>query len=191
MLRRTFALVSLLFCYAANCQQTIHGIGRDGLQPELDIERQGAGDLYIQINYKVLTNTPRNTWLMISNKVGSKLAMWQTNGEALPLIDPSAKAAYDLPVESTVKQATLGINRRFRPQQWWGGPEETLRTQKVVAATGFRLKTCFGVVFTNDVVLSVNPLMYHVSPNHETVHLVEFPTIRIALGKDGTIQQLK
>jgi hypothetical protein len=184
-------IVGLMLCNHMFGQDLdVYGLGTNGLQPVLQIERANQ-DWYVQIDYKTQTNVAWRTWLMISNKVGAKLSLCQTNGVLVPLLDTSAKAAWSLPIKSTASDVFKGVETRRRASQWWGGVRRVLEPGRIYPATGFRLTSAFGISLTNDFILSVSPLMYKVETNMETAHLIEFPTIRVKLKGDGTVEKLE
>jgi hypothetical protein len=144
----------------------------------------------IDIALTAQTNFPAHTWLKITNHVGSKLELWQTNGVPVVSKSPDVLAAFHLP-QKTIASEILNFHpRRGRVYQWWlvgrpvfeGTSEDT---------ADFKLESAFDISPTNDYVLQIVPLIYKVETNEIAAHLVEFAPIKVKLMANGSIQKLQ
>jgi len=168
-----------------NAGPGICGQASYGLQPLLVVEQLDA-NWWLRIYYEAQTNFPEYTWLKITNSVGAKLQVWLTNGTELKSRDADVLSAMVLPRESTVADIMRGTPGGLsrRGMQWMatdaGHPN---------AASGFRMEEAFDISITNDLILTVTPLIYKVETNRVTAHLVEFAPIKIKLTADGKVQK--
>jgi hypothetical protein len=163
----------------------------NGLQPHLLIEKSGKNwdDWDIEIDFIAKTNFAKNTWLKITNRVGSKLQLWLTNGVELQLTNPSALAAMNLPSQTAVSNIMRNVHpSNTRGLQWWPVVQHGVVDGESYQATGFKLQSAFDISFTNDVVLQITPLIYKVETNMETAHLVEFPSVKMKLLSNGEVR---
>lgn len=183
-------LIRVFLCNTAFAQPEIFGIPANGLRPSIEIER-GNNDWYLQLNFLAENNFSRNAWLKITNRVASRIRAWDTNGVELPLKDPDALGVSTLPANTTVSNVMDGVERSRRGLQWWRTNVKGATAGRSYPVTTFSLGSQFGVAFTNTVILSVTPLIYKADTNNGTVHLVEFPSIRVKLSKDGTVEKIE
>jgi hypothetical protein len=156
----------------------------NGLEPHLLIEKNG-NDWSVEIDFLAQTNFPKNTWLKITNRIGSKLQCWLTSGVELPSTNPSVVAATQLPPQTTV----LDIMNSVRPSHTRGLQWLFTRPGSLSGVTAFNLHDVFGFSLTNDLVLQVSPLLYRVGTNGVTAYLVEFPPIRIRFASTGDVRK--
>jgi hypothetical protein len=184
----------LLFLGTFICQSAlaleIPGVGTNGLRPVVGIQRYGD-DWLFQIDLIAQADFSRTTWLKITNRVGSKLRVWNTNGVECLMKDPSALAALTLPVDTTVPAIMRGVDRSRQGLQWWRTNLKGVKSGKRYPVTTFGLAPQFGVGFTNDIILGMNPLIYRVDADTNAAHLIEFPAIRLKLKADGTVERLE
>jgi hypothetical protein len=156
------------------------GIATNGLKPVIQFVRLEKG-WGVQIIFVGQTNFLRNTWLHITNKVGSKVRVWETNGVEIQLRDSSALAASSLPVQSTVSNVMQGVVRSRRGMQWWPHGKDWSGEGAMDPAYYFLLQPIVGVPITNDIKIELHPLIYRANTNNEGVQLVEFSAIRAKL----------
>jgi hypothetical protein len=194
--------VGTLVIAAVASGQVTNEVGRDGnireiqgettneLQPRLLISKQ-QNNWDFAIDFTGPTNVPRNDWLKVPNRVGSKIELWLNDGRKLEPTDADARGAMNLPAQTTVGEATSGINRRWRSGQWVRIPGHLGRNgQRLFAQTGsFELSKIFGASFTNDVKLKITPVLYKRESN-DVVRLVEFPPITMDLMTNGDVQKV-
>jgi hypothetical protein len=168
----------------------IQGEATDDLQPIVLVSKQQF-NWDFGVDFAGPTNVQIGTWLKITNRVGSKLELWQNDGQKLDAKDNDALAAMRLPVKTTVSEATAGINRRWRGGQWLRLPKRLQRNgKKMLVNTGvFNLTKVYGISFTNEVVLKLTPLLYKADTN-DMVRLVEFPPITLKLLTNGDVQKV-
>jgi len=163
----------------------IAGQATNGLQPHFLVEQYKSG-WSIEIDLYAQTNFEPNAWLKITNREGSKLQCWLTNGTKLSLTNPSSIAASKLPLQTTVSTILKTVRPRDRRGlQWW-----PVAGRAVDPGFDYPMAT-FGVPFTNDVVLQIAPLIYKVDTNGVTAHLVEFPAAKLKLTSDGKVEQIR
>lgn len=136
------------------------------------------------------TNFPPQTWLKITNRVGSKLALWQTNGTPIVSKKLDVLAAFDLPPKTAASEILNFHPRRGRVYQWWlvGRPAVQGSSEDIA---DFKLESAFGISPTNDYMLQISPLIYKVETNEVIAHLVEFPPIKIKLLSNGDVQKIE
>ena len=169
--------------------QDANGEAMLGLQPRIFI---GASRSYwtIDIDYIAKTDVPSYAWIQVTNRVGSKLRLWLTNGVEVIPKSSDALGALRLPALTTVSNIMAGSwMRGSRAGQWlmhWGA-----KAGEDQQAGHCLLGTAFGMAFTNDVVLEITPLLYRVETNRITAHLVEFPPIKVKLFSNGTVQEIR
>lgn len=172
----------------------------DGLQPVIDfILDHNAINFYpprngweIDIALASQTNFPARTWLKVTNYVGSKLELWQTNGVQIISTNATILGAFHLPKQTKVSEI---LSHSFSPRnqrayQWWlvGHPANEWSSDYTA---NFMLESAFDISLTNDYVLQITPLIYKVETNGVTAHLVEFPPIKVKLMANGNVQKLK
>lgn len=168
----------------------IFGEPTNCLQPRLLIEKYG-NNWSVGIDLYARTNFGKNTWLKISNRVGSKLQFWSTNGVEIPLTNSNVLAAKNLPSQTTVSDIMRGVHpTHIRGLQWWPVVGRGVATGEFYQMAGFSLQSDCGISFTNDVVLEISPLIYKVETNGAKAHLVEFPPIKMKLMANGNVQKL-
>jgi hypothetical protein len=164
----------------------IPGHATNSLLPVLIVEKFET-DWTIEIDYIAQTNFPRNTWLRITNRVGSRLEAWSAYGTVLKSTNQAVLAAMTLPAETTVAEIMKGVRPpSIRGMQWLGTDPGLSFT-----AASFGLRSAFTVPVTNDLVLQITPLIYKVDTNKTTACLVEFPAIKLRLFPDGNIQKIE
>jgi len=159
------------------------------LQPHLLIEKYGA-DWSIEVDYLAQTNFSRNTWLKITNRIGSRLQLCLTNGMELQSTNLGVLAAMNLPSQTTVSNVLCSIPWRWRPAQWLRTNPTGVGIGDLATSANFSLQSAFDVSFTNDVVLQITPLIYKVETNEVTAHLIEFLPIKMKLLSNGEVQKL-
>ncbi|MGA2181173.1 MAG: hypothetical protein ABSH15_16520 [Verrucomicrobiota bacterium] len=168
----------------------ILGEATNGLQPRLLIEKYGS-DWSVEIDLYARTNFEKNAWLKITNRVGSKLQLWLTNGIELQLTNSSILAAMNLPSQTTVSNIMRGVHpSNKRGLQWWPVVGHGVAAGESYTAAGFSLQSDFDISFTNDVMLQITPLIYKVETNEVMAHLTEFPPIKMKLLSNGKVQKL-
>lgn len=169
---------------------TIAGQPMNDLQPSvLASKHRSRWDFAIA--FAGPTNVARNDWLKVPSRVGSKIELWLNDGRKLEPTDADARGAMSLPAQTTVGEATSGINRRWRSGQWVQIPTHLGRNgRKLYAQTGsFELSKIFGTSFTNDVKVKITPVLYKRESN-DVVRLVEFPPITLNLMTNGNVQKV-
>src|SRR5580692_8227297 len=87
----------------------VWGDATNGLQPDILVEKSKT-DWHIDIEFFARTNFERNAWLKTTNRVGSKLQLWLTNGMELQSTNPSVLAAMSLPTMTTVSDVMHGVH---------------------------------------------------------------------------------
>jgi hypothetical protein len=169
----------------------VWGEATNGFQPDILIEKFET-DWHIDIELFAQTNFEKNTWLKITNRVGSKLQLWLTNGVELKSTNSSVLAATNLPCQTTVSDIMRGVHpSNRRGSQWLSVVGQPIAAGKFYpSVTFFRLCDAFDISFTNDVVLQITPLIYKVETNGTAAHLVEFPPIKMKLLSNGKVQKL-
>ncbi|MGP8199559.1 MAG: hypothetical protein ACLQU4_08680 [Limisphaerales bacterium] len=185
-----FICIGLIIFQKSVAQTSISGPASNGLQPIIELNG-GGGDWFIEIDLLAKQNFSRSTWLRITNRVGAKIRGWNTNGVEMPMIDRSALAALTLPTENTVSNVMHGVERSRQGLQWWRTNLKGVTSGKRYPTTTFHLAKLFGVPLTNDIILSLAPLIYKVDSQTEIAHLIEFPAVRLHLKTDGTVEKLK
>jgi hypothetical protein len=168
----------------------------EGLRPKLLVLRE-ASNWSFELSFDAQTNLSINGWLKITNRVGSKLELWLSDGKKAPIKDASAIAAMNLPAQTTVSNVWQNVPHRWRARQWlfYFSRAKGTKEGENAAATTFGLRDVFDLSFTNDVTLRVTPLLYRVDrningdPNIETARLVEFPPIKLKLLSNGDVQK--
>lgn len=171
----------------------IFGEPTNNIQPEIEIQKSGTNwsDWSIGIDFIAKANFTRNTWLKITNRVGSKLQLWLTNGMELQSTNSGVLAAMNLPAQTTVSEVMHGVHpSNTRGMQWLRTNPTGVGSGDIASATTFSLQNAFDVSFTNDVVLQISPLIYKVETNGAIAHLVEFPPIKMKLMANGNVQKL-
>jgi hypothetical protein len=182
--------LTILACQNCMALPGIPGLETNGLQPIVQINR-GTGDWYVEVDLLAHQNFSRNTWLRTTNRVGAKVRAWGTNGVEIYLRDPSALAALNLPDQTTVSDIMRGVEWSRQSSQWWRTDLTGVSAGQRYPITTFRLAPQFGIPLTNDIILSLSPLMYKVDRDANAAHLVEFPAIQLRLGADGTVTKLR
>ena len=159
------------------------GVG--GLQPVFSFHNYG-GEWSVTIDYFTRTNYGPNSWLLPTNRVASKLELWQTNGVPITSKNVDALAALHPPSQTTVSN----IINHFHPVNRRGS--RWLRTVPgyLSGAAAFDLDWAFGVPATNDYVLRITPLVYRPDTNLVNAQLIEFKPIKVKLLSNGSIEQL-
>jgi len=165
----------------------ISGEATNGLQPNLLILKEAANWSF-EIDYIAQTNFPENTWLKVTNRVGSKLELL-LDGKKIQLNDAAALAAMSLPAQTTVSNIMKTLHHREHPWLWLRFGSRSPIAGESAAATTFDLKQAFGISFTNNVVLQLTPLLYRVDSNIQTARLVEFPPIKLKLLSNGDVKK--
>jgi hypothetical protein len=167
----------------------VWGEATNGLQPDILVEKLGT-DWQIDIELYARTNFAKNTWHKITNRFGSKLQLWLTNGMELQSTNPSVLAAMNLPEITTVSNIMHGVRPlHTRGLQWWPVAGRGVVDGESYPTTGFNLKSAFDISPTNDYVLQITPLLYEVETNEVTAHLVEFPPIKMKLMSNGDVRK--
>jgi hypothetical protein len=174
---------------AGNGWQNILGQAANGLQPDIILGYSGSG-WDVEISLIAKADFPARSWLAISNRVGSKLELWQTNGVQIISTNADVLAAFHLPKQTTVSEALHGVYREWRGRQWWGGRNPLNEGTSLSYTTVWSLQSYFDISPTNDYVLQITPLIYKVETNEVTAHLVEFPPIKVKLMANGNVQKL-
>ena len=132
------------------------------------------------------------------NDVGAKIRIWQTNGVEVLVKDSSALAARSLPVQTTVETVMQGVVRKRRVELWLAPP--TLIAGRNYGGYSFMLERIVGRPITNDYIIELRPLMYHVNSSNEKpltvssdqdVRLIEFPTIRFKVTPNGAMETVQ
>lgn len=193
-------LVSLCGCLVASAESQapsrsprpfneILGPPADGLRPSITFTRLND-QWIIQTTFIALEALRPNSWLKTTNRVGAKLKLTSNDGRTIPLVDSSAAAAWNLPVQANVSDIMAGVKRGQRVLLWWPASSRTTAAGKKFPAAVFDL-SCFESAITNDVKLEMTPLMYKVEANHKTAHLVDFPPVRVELKTNGSLTQLE
>jgi len=168
----------------------IVGSATNGLQPHLSIEKSGK-DWSVGIDLHAQTNFDKNTWLKITNRIGSKLQVWLTNGVEVTSTNQSILTAMSPLAQTTVANIMVGVRPlHTRGLQWWPVVNKAVTAGDFGPTTVFELQTDFGISFTNDIILQIAPLIYKVETNEVTAHLVEFPPIKMKLLSNGEVQKL-
>lgn len=169
----------------------ITGEATNGLQPHILVEKYSSG-WTVNIEIYAQSNFVENSWLKITNRVGSKLQVWSTNGIALQSTDPSVLAALCLPSKTAISDIFNHVHPiDRRGMQWWPGSGHKTVLGESAALAVFRLQNVFDVSLTNDVMLQITPLIYRVDTNKITAHLVEFPPVKMKLLSNGTVQEVR
>ena len=170
--------------------QEVFGESTNGLQPLVLITRlPEKHDWILGMNFFARTNIPPHAWLTISNRVSSRLAIKLPSGKELQPKNPDARGALHLPAQTTVGDVMRGYwgGVRIRGAMWLMN-DGANSGETSGQTTTFSLREAFEIPFDMDVTLDLTPLLYKVETNMETVHLVEFPPIRIQLLANGGIR---
>ena len=174
---------------ARNDYQQIWGDPTNGLQPAIILGYSAGWD--VCINLLAQEDFPGHMWLAISNRVGSRVELWRTNGTQVLSKDADVLNAFHLPKHTTVSEIVQGVHpRNKRGMQWWRLARPTRAQTSAQYRTVWTLQSAFEMSPTNDYVLKISPLIYKVETNEVTAHLVEFPHIAIKLMTDGRAQRI-
>jgi hypothetical protein len=170
--------------------QDIWGEAANGLKSCVTVDKNK--DWYFYMDYVAQADFPAHTWLNITNRVLSKLELWQTNGMQVLSENPDVLDAFHLPKQTTVSEIMHHsvMPRSHCAYQWWLVGRPVSKGTRY-GSGGISLQSAFDVSFTNDYVLKITPLIYKVETNEITAHLVEFPPVKIKLMADGNIQKLE
>jgi hypothetical protein len=168
----------------------VRGVTANGLTPIFQFVRY-SDNWTIQIDFQASSSLPAQTWLRITNRVDSKVALWSTNGVAIPLKDSTAIAVNDLPTQSEAANVLRGVSRSRRGGQWWPSAAVAVKADDIYPMATFSLGNTFGFSLTNDVILSLAPLMYGTKPGSQLLTLVEWPTNHYRLNANGTVQEIR
>jgi len=171
----------------------IHGVGTNGLEPNLIFQKYSGPDTSnwtINVDLLAQTNFEAFTWLKIVDRSGARLRLWLTNGTELTATGPNALAS-NTPAKTAVSNILDRVYRRYRGGQWWPGGQRKTTADERFSLSAFNLRSVFDIPFTNDVVLQVVPLIYRVDTNQATAHLVEFPAIKLKLKANGDVEKLE
>ncbi len=166
------------------------GVATNGLQPLIRIERADK-DWSFEMIYLAQNNFPESAWLRVTNRVGSRMKVIETNGVERPLKDASALAAWQIPVDTSVSNVMQGVERSRRVLQWWRTGLTNSVAGKLYSSTTFSLIPLYETPFTNDCTLQMSPLIYRVDSSGTTAHLIEFPVMRFKLKANGTVEKLE
>jgi hypothetical protein len=174
----------------ANYPSEIIGQMTNGLEPHLLINKHG-NDWDVDIELVAKTNFEQNTWLKVTNQVGSKLQLWSgDDGMELQSTNPSVLAAMRLPFQTTVSEILHGVHpANTRGLQWWPVAMHEIAVGESYPVAGFRLQNAFGCSPTNNYILQVTTLIYRVETNGATAHLVAFPPIKVGLMASGEVRK--
>jgi hypothetical protein len=168
----------------------IWGEATSGLKPCVSINKDAGW--YFYMDFVAQTNFSAHTWLNITNRVRSKLELWQTNGVPVLSKNTDVLDAFHLPNQTTVSEIMKHsvIPRAQHAYQWFhvGRPMDDGTRD---GSGGISLQSAFDISFTNDYVLQITPLLYKVDTNEVNATLVEFPPIKIKLMADGHVQKLE
>jgi hypothetical protein len=161
----------------------------NGLRPYIDFNRSQSG-WDVDISLRAQVDCPAKTWLKVTNIVGSKLRLCQTNGFQIVSTNPAVLDAFHLP-EQTAVSNILGFHfRRGRVYQWWGAGRPG--NEGILDYTAnFKLESVFDVSPTNEYILEVTPLIYRVGTNEAVANLVEFPPVKIMLLPNGEAKKIE
>jgi hypothetical protein len=144
----------------------------------------------IDMALEAQTNFSEYTWLKITNYVGSKLKLWQTNGVQVLSTNRDVLGAFHLPEQTTASEILNFHPRSGRVYQWWlVGRPVPKGTYSYLA--NIKLESAFDISPTNDYVLQITPLIYKVETNETTAHLIEFPPVKIKLMANGGVQRVE
>jgi hypothetical protein len=170
--------------------QIVQGKITDNLQPCAWIGREGIEwSLSLELSAYGQTDFQRFPLLEITNRVGSKLELWQTNGVPVVSTNVDVLAAFNLPKQATVSEIMRGMPLRRSALYWWRGSINP-RVKMMPFTTIWSLQSYFDISPTNDYVLQITPLIYKVETNEVTAHLVEFSPIKVKLLANGNVQKL-
>lgn len=178
----------------------IEGSQVDGLQPVVNLflshndinfypPRNGWE---IDIRFTSQTNFPAHTWLKVTNYVGSKLELWQTNSVQIISTNADVLGAFHLPRQTKVSEIMRHsfISPNKRAYRWWLVGRPAYEGASDYTAN-FMLESAFDISLTNDYLLQITPLIYRVETNEVTARLVEFPPIRVKLMANGNVQRIE
>jgi hypothetical protein len=172
----------------------IQGAATNFLQPSLIVQNLGT-NWYFELDFLAQTNFPQNAWLKITNRAASRLELWTIGGVKIPSRNPDTLGAWQLPTETTVSEIMSGVQQRLRVRQWLlfglnkDGSYTTINHS--AAVPNFDLGSAFDVSMTNDLILSITPLLYKVDTNLQSAHLTEFPPIKLKLLTNGNVQKIE
>jgi hypothetical protein len=168
----------------------VKGNATNGLQPCIDFNASSNG-WDIDISMLARADFSERTWLKVTNHVGSKLELWQTNSAPVFSTNADIWAAFHLPEQTTASEIIRHsfIRPDRRAYQWWRAGRPVSEGELDYTAN-FKLETAFDIFPTNDYVLQITPLIYKVETNEVTAHLVEFPPIKIKLMANGNVQKI-
>jgi hypothetical protein len=147
---------------------------------------RSSSNWHFEIDFIARTNFASNTWLKITNRIGSRLRLWWTNGVEITSTNPSILAINQLPARMSVEALMQGVRPRSRRGTQWLWTKQGMP----VAATTFDLHEFYNIPFTNDFEIKLAPLLYRVDTNHSTARLVEFPPIQLKLLSSGQVERV-
>ena len=169
----------------------VDGSNTNGAQPYVQIWTS-SNKWQIEVGFIFTTNFPGHTWLKITNHVGAKLELWQTNGVKIISKNTDVRDALRLPKHTL---STEILQHSGRPKgtgaYQWLEAGFTIPDGDQIITADFSLSSAFDVAFTNDYVLNISPLIYKVETNLYSAHLVEFPPFKIRLNADGSFNAIK
>ncbi len=163
--------------------QTVWGSAKSGLTPLLLLSKERT-DWNITIEFVSDIKLNSLLWLRPANRFESRLTLRSSDGEQIPAASKDVLAAWNLPQPVRSEDITGAVHpRSSRGMQWlrWGNAGDR------VPSASFGLESAFTLDSTNDLVLSVAPVLYEVDNNGVTAHLVEFSPMEVVLRSDGTI----
>lgn len=162
----------------------------NGLRPSVHFGRSDTG-WEVFVSYVAQIDFPARAWIKTTNRVGSKLELWQTNGVRIVSTNSDVLAAFHLPKQTTVAEIISHsvYPRHMRGYQWWktGLP---VRAGSGGDTAPFTLGSAFTISMTNDYVLKMSPLLYKVDTNAVNAQLVEFPPVKLKLKSDGHVEEI-
>ncbi len=158
----------------------------NGLRPSVHFGRSDTG-WEVFVSYVAQIDFPARAWIKTTNRVGSKLELWQTNGVRIVSTNSDVPAAFHLPKQTTVAEIRSHSVYPWhkRGYQWWG--KEGVASGSGSAAALFTLESVFPISMTDDYVLKISPLLYKVDTSTVNAQLVEFPAITVKLMSSGQV----
>lgn len=165
---------------------------KDNLCASAVFDRDWSWRIYIQ--FTSTRSLDDEWWMSVTNRIGCKLRLWQSNGREIYSKNPTVDEAFHL-----CPHAPMGnlYNEWFVHNN--GAPYHLYLTPDAVAGTyAFTLGDLFPINSNREYVVEIRPMLYKVKIDHPhtkpfaeavkaTANLVEFPTMYARLLTNGTV----